>query len=471
MTAPHNLSAERGIIEGCLFDPAAAARIPSLQPEHFYSPFHALVWRTMRDSIESSGTVTPECIQETLSGGPVYEAHATYFAGFFSGDVYTAPEVEMSAQIVRDLWGRRRIISLAEAARTAALGKNGQGYINPAAILAGLSDDLEAVQGVMTGVLEHHDFAGAGIEALADPHAAAAGRIPTGYSTLDGHLGGGLTAGQNTILAAATSVGKSALAVCIALNAVGAGHTVGYFSLEMTRHDVAMRGGCYLAHQPADPVNPRYNDAARGPADQASAIRLRRVFEDAASRRLYIDDRGGLRVPELSERYQAWCNEARRQKVARPRLVIVDNLGNLTPDRGGERTDETGRLSKALLAFAKRHDVALLTLHHLNRASVRDERPPRLHDLRQSGEIEQDANAVLFLHRDAHFAKQAMDAATSEDEHRIAHDRWMRTRNMAEIIIAKNRGPLGRIILSCDMASNAFWTPQDNVTAIWGNQR
>jgi replicative DNA helicase len=197
-------------------------------------------------------------------------------------------------------------------------------------------------------------------------------------------------------------------------------------------------------------------------------VRLRRIFEEQTYKRLYLDDRGGLKVSQLSDRYRSWAHEARKHGVERPRLIVVDNLGNLTPERAGDRTDETGRISKSLLAFAKRHDVALLVLHHLNRESIKDERKPKLHDLRQSGEIEQDATAVLFLYRESHFAKQAMDAAKNHDEWEKASNRWMETRNAAEIIIAKNRnGPLDTVPLACDIASNAFWTPFSNVTPIW----
>jgi replicative DNA helicase len=75
---------------------------------------------------------------------------------------------------------------------------------------------------------------------------------------------------------------------------------------------------------------------------------------------------------------------------------------------------------------------------------------------------------VLFLYREAHFAKQAMDAAKNDEEFKAASERWNRTRYGADIIIAKNRnGPLGKIHLACDIASNAFWTPFDNVQALW----
>lgn len=467
MKLPHNLSAERTVIANVLYEPSLFDRAESLTPEQFYDPFHALVWGMILKARRDNATATPEMIEAALTGNELFEQNRNYFIGLSDGEVYFGPEVEMNAQIIRDMATRREIIRIAEAARQAAIG-GGEGYLNPSDLLDRLDDEVEEIRSGVHGSLTHHDFNETGVDALDNLGRVSALRIPTGFRDVDQHLGGGLSPGQTTILAAGTSVGKSALSVCIALNAVQAGLTVGYFALEMPRHEIAMRGGCYLAYDKDRQRNLRYNDVSNGVPDDANAIRLRRIFEEESYRRLYLDDRGGLKVSQLTERYRAWCNEARRKGVERPRLVIVDNLGNLTPERAGERTDETGRLSKALLAFAKRHNVALLVLHHLNRESIKDERAPKLHDLRQSGEIEQDANAVLFLYREAHFAKQAMDSAKTPEEYNIAEERWHRTKNGADIIIAKNRnGPLGKVHLACDIASNAFWTPFDNVQAIW----
>lgn len=471
MTMPHNLSAERTIISNVLYEPSLFDRASTLLPEQFYNPFHALVWEHILKARKDSGTCTAEYVESCLRGNELFEQHRSYFMGMSESEIYFGPEVEMNAQIVRDMATRRQIISIADQARQAAMG-GGDGYLNPTELLDGLDDAVEEIRAGVHGTLTHHDFGETGVDAIENLGKVSALRIPTGFRDVDQHLGGGMSPGQTTILAAGTSVGKSALSVCIALNAVQAGITVGYFALEMPRHEISMRGGCYLAYDKERQHNLRYNDISNGVPDDANAVRLRRIFEEETYRRLYLDDRGGLKISQLTERYRAWCNEARRKGVERPRLVIVDNLGNLTPERAGERTDETGRLSKGLLAFAKRHNVALLVLHHLNRESIKDERAPKLHDLRQSGEIEQDANAVLFLYREAHFAKQAMDAAKNADEYEAAQERWHRTKNGADIIIAKNRnGPLGKVHLACDIASNAFWTPFDNVQAIWERKR
>lgn len=467
MTLPFNLSSERIVLATVLYEPQMLDRVGVLDASQFYDPFHGLLWQTILDLGQQGITCTPQAVESALSGNETFQANRKQFAEFFDFVCYSGTELDTEARIIRDMATRRRLIRIADAARAAAIG-SGDGYINPSDLLSQLDDQLEEVRCGSTGPLEHHDFCNTGFDALANLGKTAALRIPTGFEMIDARLSGGLSPGQVTVLAADTSVGKSAFAICIALNAVTAGITVGYFALEMPRHDITMRGGCYLAYDKSKNDNIRYTEIGSGLVSDAAATRLHRVFEQTTYKRLYLDDRGELKVSQLSERYRSWAHEARRNGVERPRLIVVDNLGNLKPERTAERTDETGRNSKALLAFAKRHNVAVLVLHHINRDSAKDERLPRLRDLRQSGEVEQDANTVLFLHRESHFAKQAMDTAKNHDEWQKASDRWMATKNAAQVIIAKNRnGPLDTIAMSCDMGSNVFWTPHSNVSPIW----
>lgn len=466
MSLPYAYSSEALVIGSVLFDNACWPLSESLQDTDFHHPLHQIVWGAVQRIISRSLVADVGSVFEELVGHPVMADKQSAIVDLLNFSA-TPFEVPTHVKIVADTSRRRHMIQVADEMRAAAIG-TGDGYVEPSAVMASIDAQLDTLRSGMTGNAGAFDFNGTGIEALDGLGQMAALRVPTGFDEIDAQLGGGLSPGQNTILAAATSVGKSALAICMALNAVRSGITVGYFALEMPRHEISMRGGCYLSYDRGSGHNLRYNDVSRGCNDEQQAIRLRRIFEDETHRNLFLDDRGGLKVSQLSEQYRAWEATARRRGIDRPRLIIVDNLGNLSPEHRGDRTDETGRVSKALLAFAKRHDVALLTLHHVNRDSVKDERPPKIHDLRQSGEIEQDANAVMFLHREAHFARQAMDAAQTPEEHKIASDRWMTTKNGADVIFAKNRnGPLGKVHLACDIASNAFWTRHSNVTPIW----
>jgi replicative DNA helicase len=464
---PYDNESEATIIGSLILSPEWADDVPDISMRWFYTPICARLWDGLINIRARGALPTGAELLAELSGWEPLPEWRENILDWHQWAAESRTDFLNAVRLVRDAFLRREMIRLAGDMRAKAFG-TGEGYVQPASVLDALDAQLDALRGGMGASGEMHDFSGAGIEALDGLKTLAAHRVATGFEAVDNYLGGGLSPGQNTILAAATSVGKSAFAICTALNAVRNGVTVGYFALEMPRHEIAMRGGCFLDYDKSRQHNLRYNDVSNGVEDAAAAIRLRRVFEDETYKRLFIDDRGGLRVSQMSEQLRAWESMARRRGVDRPRLVVVDNLGNITAERAGERTDEAGRVSKALLAFAKRHNVAVLTLHHLNRDSIKDERMPKLHDLRQSGEIEQDANAVLFIYREAHFARQAMDAAKDQKEYNLASERWMRTKNAADIIIAKNRnGPLGKVPLACDIASNAFWTPFSNVTPIW----
>lgn len=464
---PYAEEAEWVVLASLIVNPEWADDMPDMSGRWFHHTVCQRVWEALV-AIRLRGKMpTGSELMAEFAGWEALPKWREEILDLFTLSAETRFEFEDAIRLVRDAYLRREMVRVAAELRVKAIGA-GDGYVQPAAVLEALDGQLDALRRGMGASGELHDFSGSGLEALDGLKAISAHRVPTGFEAIDNHLGGGLSPGQNTILAAGTSVGKSAFAICVGLNAVRAGITVGYFALEMPRHEIAMRGGCFLSYDKASSRNLRYNDVSNGVEDEAAAIRLRRVFENEAYKRFYIDDRGGLRVSQMTEQLRIWEATARRRGVELPRLIIVDNLGNITAERAGERTDEAGRVSKALLAFAKRHNVAVLTLHHLNRESIKDERMPKLHDLRQSGEIEQDANAVLFLYREAHFARQAMDAAKDQKEYDLASERWMRTKNGADIIIAKNRnGPLGKVALSCDIASNAFWTPFSNVTPIW----
>jgi replicative DNA helicase len=460
-TMPHNLAAEAALLGSALFDGRISDDSSAIEPEHFYSESYAQLWAAMQEVSRRGMAVTPDSVTEAFAGALVPDLlelldHAC--SGF---------ELRTSVKVVQDTWHRRRLIIAADQMRAAALG-SGEGYVEPNEIMTLVDGTLDDVRKEMTGGMPHHDFNSSGIESIEMQKQAVGRRIKTGFAELDERIGG-FEEGTVTILAAATSMGKSTLAVCLAMNAMRAGHAVGYFTLEMSRHSMAQRGGTYLLYDNTKDGNLRYADVINGKASPSDMTRLKRVFEDEAHNRLFLDDRGQLNTAHMSERLRNWESMARRRGLPMPKLIVIDHMGNMKPQK--ERRDnfqDVSAVSKEVLAFAKRHSVAVLALNQINRNSIREERRPALHDLRQSGEIEEDAHAVMFLHRDEYYAKKEMDGAKDMDAYNKASDRWLACRGHAEIIIAKNRnGPLDTVRLRCDMASNAFWEPKSNVRAIW----
>jgi len=443
-------------------------RIPHLLTEHFYSDTHAAIWSAMQSIRKAGMAVTGPSLEEYFSGREADAGGADYLINLPSYAAYGFDEVITQARVIVDTYQRRELMDLSDRIRRDALG-GGEGYTHPSKVIETLDAGLDRIRSQVTGSLPEYDFNSSGLEALSLSESAGERLISTGFTELDRHLGG-LEEGTVTTLAAATSMGKSSLAICMAVNAMQAGETVGYFTLEMTRHAMALRGGSYMLYDPSGRENVQYNSVITGRADDGAKARLKRVFEDTAHNRLFLDDRGGLTTNQMSEQYRAWEAMSRRRGVPRPRLVVIDHMGNMLPNvNRRDATQNASAVSKDVLAFAKRHKVAVLELCQVVRDVGREGRRPTLHDLRQSGEIEEDAHAVLFLYREEYYAKRDADDASSEDAFKAANKRWLDCSGKSEVIIAKNRnGPLDTVTLLCSIGSNAFHDNRGNVTPIYG---
>ena len=243
--------------------------------------------------------------------------------------------------------------------------------------------------------------------------------LPTGFKDLD-RLTAGLQPANLVILAARPSMGKSAFALEIASHvAVDAQRPCAFFSLEMSRQEVAQRLIC-----------------SRGKVD-AHAIRTGRLAKDdwprlaqacgkLESAPLFVDDTPALSLLELRARAQTL---KRRQPDLS--LVVVDYLQLMTTGRSEEsRLQEVSAISRGLKEIAKDLDLPIVALSQLSRAvEQRHDKRPVLSDLRESGSIEQDADVVMFLYRDEYYERDEADDSK---------------KGIAEVIIAKHRnGPIG----------------------------
>lgn len=259
--------------------------------------------------------------------------------------------------------------------------------------------------------------------------------LPTGFTDLDLMLGG-LRRGDFCILAARPSMGKSALALDIAKHAqkslTDAAERVVFFSLEMPDKSLGSRG--YTSEYLVD--NDRF---AVGANDAAWQDTLREVEERSAdyesgAGRLLIRDATGQTI----ERMNASLHGLRTKGIA-VRLIVVDYL-QLIVSKGQDRVREVGAISRGLKQMAKDWDCPVLALSQLSRSPEgRADHRPILSDLRDSGDIEQDADVILFLYRDEYYFPDT------------------EKKNCAELNIAKQRnGPTGTIALTWMPRSTTF---------------
>jgi replicative DNA helicase len=210
--------------------------------------------------------------------------------------------------------------------------------------------------------------------------------LELGIADLDG-LTGGLEPGQLFDIAARPAVGKTAFALAIADRVASNGGRVAFFSLEMSRSEIAARLLSAAAR-----VNGRSLRTGPNPSEWQ---RLADAATAPGLENLIIDDKPAASVAYIRAR----CRRLKRQGGLA--LVVVDYLQLMTPaDTRANRSEQVGSLSRGLKSLAKELHVPIIALAQLNRQSeARADRRPQLSDLRDSGEIEQDADLVLLLHK------------------------------------------------------------------------
>jgi replicative DNA helicase len=239
---------------------------------------------------------------------------------------------------------------------------------------------------------------------------------PTGFTEID-RLTGGLEPGSLTVLAGRPGMGKSTLAGNIALNMASEEQAVLLFSLEMSRDQLILR---FLSAE----ANIGHDKLRWGNFDDADWPRLMAAQSKLAGKRIFLDE-GSLTIRQLQIR-------ARQLHRRTPlRLIVVDYL-QLVQGEGQNRTQEIASVSRGLKALAKELGVPVLAVSQLNReVERRDNKRPVLADLRDSGQIEQDADTVVFVYRDEVYHDDSAD------------------RGCAEVIIAKGRNhPTGTVSLA-----------------------
>jgi replicative DNA helicase len=254
-------------------------------------------------------------------------------------------------------------------------------------------------------------------------HEHAIGGVETGFSDLD-RLCGGLHNSELIILAARPSMGKTALAMNIAEHvAIGLGQTVLFVSLEMACLELADRLLCSAAQ-----VNG--NRLRNGTISQEDRRRLVQKSAEIGSAPLFIDDTPGRTLTEIA----AVARRLKRKNGLA--LVVIDYLQLIEPDNPRDpRQEQVARIARRLKTMCRELDLPVLCLAQLNRqAEVSRDNRPRLNHLRESGAIEQDADVVMFVHREEYYQ------TNDEDRERV--------KGQAEIIVAKQRnGPIGDVKL------------------------
>lgn len=392
-----------------------------LLEEDFARADHRAIFRAIRATAASGAPVDVLTVAATLeAAGELEQAGGLAYLASLARDTPSAEHASAYATIVRERGQRRATVRRIRE----HLAQLDRGELT-------LAEFAEDVSRAIVGVLERSTpaadstLAAAAVSAMLDFEARAERRkvggivgIPTGLPRLDSLLGG-LQPGALYTLAGLTGHGKTALALHITIAAARAGHAVGIVSREMLARELGARF-CSMAH--GVPLRRLLQ------GDAAALAELYERDRRAPLQRLPIllDDQAG-RLEEVAARITAW-----RQRNA-VELVVVDYLQLVTGPQADTRTLEVAAVTRRLKHLAQRHRLAVLALSQFNRgaavgAAIGDR--PELHQLRDSGSIEQDSDAVLLLWR----------TAAQREKDRIDAPREMM------LTLAKNRhGPSGDV--------------------------
>jgi replicative DNA helicase len=430
---PQDLDAEQSVLGAMLLAEAAVAEATEvLKAEDFYRGGHGEIFAAMLDLYQGSDPVDQVSVCDRLDQRGSLEQVGGRPAVFALAEaVPVVTNARRYAEIVREMAMLRGLIRV--GTEVAQLGYDRPGDTRELLDMAeqkvyeiaqnGTSEDFTLIKQPLdeafhrlTLLFENGD--GSGVTGL-----------PTGFGELD-RLTSGLQRSNLVILAARPSMGKTSLALNMAEHvAVTLQKPVALFSLEMSKAEIAQRLLCSVGKVDQSRLR-------MGQLEDGDWMRVTGAMETLGSAPLYIDDSGAMTVMEMRAKA--------RRLAARQRgglaMVVVDYIQLMQASvQTDNRVQEISQISRSLKMLARDLDVPVLALSQLSRAvEQRQDKRPVLSDLRESGAIEQDADVVMFIYRDAYYRKSEGEEVRPDDP----------SNDLSEVHLAKHRnGPVGTVNL------------------------
>ncbi len=389
---PHSLEAEEALLGSALLSRDAVSRLmEEVRPADFYSPSNQTVYEAMKGLFDTGKPIDTVTVSELIfkDSKNSTSINASYIARLVD-NVPSSANFERYIEIVLEHSHRRKLLKASGRIELLAMAmdKEIHSVLDEAeqtiftASDDAIGDGLVGVTDVLEGAIER-------IEEIENRGTGLSG-LPTYFTDLDNYLSG-LQEGNLAVIASRPSMGKSSLALNIGTNVAKEGKVVAFFSLEMTKEELVQR----VLFSEAKVTS---GDARKG---QLGPEKWSRVVEAASKVNnlpLYFDDAPVITVTDIRAK-------SRRLKSAKNLdLIIVDYLQLMQSSSGDNRQQEIAEISRNLKNLARELKVPILALSQLNRAAeAREDKRPRLGDLRESGAIEQDADIVMMLYRDDYY--------------------------------------------------------------------
>jgi len=443
---PCNIEAEQALIGSILVSNEIFDEItPIVNAQKFFDPIHVKIYEAIDKLIAKGLLANPITLKNYFDsdeglkelGGHEYLIKITKFS------TSTKQAIDY-ANIVQEMHVRRELIKISESVLNEASSKSevnasGEEMIqNAEKSLFDLAERGNFNQSFMkfeTALKQTIDMAKSAYQ-----NEEGIVGVPTGLTDLDAKLGG-LHKQDLLIIAGRPSMGKTALATNIAYHAAkniekkGIKSSVAFFSLEMSSEQLATR---ILSEQ----SRIRSNDIRRGKVSEIEFEKFIETSKNIFELPLYIDETPAITIAAISNRSR------RIKRLFGLELIVVDYIQLMRSSGKSQynRVQEISEITQGLKALAKELDLPVLALSQLSRAvEQRDNKKPQLADLRESGSIEQDADVVMFVYREAYYLENQEPTLGS-----IEHAEWQQKMDeissLAEIMIGKQRhGPTGNI--------------------------
>jgi replicative DNA helicase len=435
---PHNIEAEAALLGALMIDNRLVERVADrLQPEHFFEPLHGRIYSALVREVSFNRTANPVTLKPYFVddqamkevGGPAYLAQLTGSGAAVIGARDFAAQVLELAQL-RAMVGVGREIAAKAGDTSEELG-----FAN---VVAFAEEQISLVsQEAEDGCIEVSaaEAADRAMKAGEDSHQRG---VTSGITPIDEALGP-IRRKQLIIMGARPGMGKSATASGYSIGAAEKGHGVLFFSLEMSDEEIGARMLSDVTFQ-YDGQGVPYGLIETGQLNMPQIRRLMEAKDHLATLPLQIIDIGQSSTGKLNAMVRRWKRRfaARGQSLE---LVVVDYIQKLRPNhRTKDRYEAITEVSQDLKTLAKVHNVGVLGLAQLSRGvEQRQDHRPQLSDLRDSGQIEQDADGVLFLYRQQYY----LEAGEPPDDGSDARLKWERAldlcKNRIEFICAKRR--------------------------------
>ena len=459
---PNNIEAEQSVIGSILvsndiFDDVS----PIINYTKFYDPIHQKIFLAIENLISKGMLANPITLKNYFENDKnliELEGHE-YLVKITKFSTSLRQAIEY-AKIIYDMHVRRELIKISEATIDNASNKNidlpGEKIIEDSEKLL---FDLAERGSFSKSFVKFDTALNQTIEMASRAFKSTEGivGVPTGLTDLDDRLGG-LHNQDLVIIGGRPSMGKTALATNIAFHAAkniqdkGLKSSVAFFSLEMSSEQLSTR---ILSEQ----SRIKSNDIRRGKISEEQFDKFIETSKNISELPLYIDETPAISIAAIS-------NRARRiKRLFGCELVVVDyiQLMRATNIRNEGRVQEISEITQGLKAIAKELNVPVLAVSQLSRAvEQRDDKKPQLSDLRESGSIEQDADVVMFVYREAYYLERK-EPRPATVEHAEWQAKMNEISNLAEIMIGKQRhGPTGNIKVEFESMFTKFRDIQTN---------